>query len=189
MLKKSEISWCMARCQYATMTSVTRNTSHVHSHHHISIITGNILVKTVDDSKVGVAFIYKSPGPDPSPSDMVFIICRKHISRLRVSAWSSLSKREPNPIRDCGLANCINHINIVLGMCYCTAIKLRIIQQPMCLLTFSHPSIFSLLRSLLLGLDSILMSEPRESVLFAVDTASDENTKRKNKSLNGCLPA
>lgn len=48
------------------------------------------------------------------------------------------------------------------------------------LLTFSHPSIFSLLRSLLLGLDSMLMSEPRESVLLAVDTASDENTKGKD---------
>lgn len=40
-----------------------------------------------------------------SPSEMVFMMCRKHISRLLVSAWSSLSKREPNPMRDWGLAN------------------------------------------------------------------------------------
>lgn len=129
-------------------------------------------------------------GPDCSPSDMVFIICRKHISRLRVSAWSSLSKREPKPIRDWGLVNYTEHISIMLGMRYCTVIILRIYQQLVSLLTFSHPSIFSLLRSLLLGLDSMLMSEPRESVLLAVDTASDENTERKKKDgWNRCLPA
>lgn len=42
-------------------------------------------------------------------------------------------------------------------------------------LTFSHPSIFSLFLSLLLGLESTLIREPRESAWLHVATAKDEN--------------
>lgn len=45
--------------------------------------------------------------------------------------------------------------------------------------TFSHPSIFSLFRSLLLGLESTLIREPRESVWLPVATAKDEKTSRE----------
>lgn len=41
-------------------------------------------------------------------------------------------------------------------------------------LTFSHPSIFSLFLSLLLGLESTLIREPRESAWLPVATAKDE---------------
>lgn len=41
-------------------------------------------------------------------------------------------------------------------------------------LTFSHPSIFSLFLSLLLGLESTLIREPRESAWLAVATAKEE---------------
>lgn len=45
-------------------------------------------------------------------------------------------------------------------------------------LTFSHPSIFSLFLSLLLGLESTLIREPRESAWLPVATAKDEKTGR-----------
>lgn len=50
----------------------------------------------------------------------------------------------------------------------------RCIHCSKCKLTFSHPSIFSLFRSPLLGFDSMLMREPLESALLAVDTANEE---------------
>ncbi len=51
------------------------------------------------------------------------------------------------------------------------------------LLTFSHASIFSLLRSQLLGFDSMLMREPLESALLAVDTANEEKAGKKQISI------
>lgn len=45
---------------------------------------------------------------------------------------------------------------------------------PFSFLTFSHPSIFSLFLSLLLGLESTLIREPRESAWLPVATAKDE---------------
>lgn len=46
--------------------------------------------------------------------------------------------------------------------------------QTIFILTFSHPSIFSLFLSLLLGFESTLIREPRESVWFPDATAKEE---------------
>lgn len=46
--------------------------------------------------------------------------------------------------------------------------------QAIFILTFSHPSIFSLFLSLLLGFESTLIREPRESVWFPDATAKEE---------------
>lgn len=57
--------------------------------------------------------------------------------------------------------------------------------QPVSFLTFSHPSIFSLFLSLLLGLESTLIREPRESAWLPVATAKDEKAGGEGEGAGG----
>lgn len=124
-----------------------------------------------------------------SPSDMVFIICRKHISRLRVSAWSSLSKREPKPIRDCGLANCTERIRIMLGMCNCTVIILSIVST-----THVSPHLFTSVHLLAVAVAVAgvgLNADEGASGISVVSRRYSEwgkHWKKDKTCLKGCLP-
>lgn len=102
--------------------------------------------------------------------------------RLLVSAWSSLSKRRADPIRDKGLTICqieIQRIFTIAGGILCfqkTGFDGSHIH------TFSQVSVPSLIFSLVLGLESRLAKEPLESAWFAAEIATDE--KAGNKSHN-----